>query len=81
MSQHWKNYPAAVLKATPEQVAPALAAHYQHVETTELAQAASEVGRGLAIVEETPRGTLGAALREHLNVIVAEQQRRGEVVA
>jgi hypothetical protein len=80
MSQHWKNYPAAVLKATPEQIGPALAAHYQQVETAELAQAASEVGRGLALVEETPRGTLGTALRGHLNVIAAEQQRRGEVL-
>lgn len=79
MSQHWKNYPAAVLRATPEQVGPALAAHYANVETAGLAQAAGEVARGLAVVEETPRGTLGPALRVHLNIIVAEQQRRGEV--
>ncbi|MDO7887968.1 hypothetical protein [Hymenobacter cheonanensis] len=79
MNRHWKDYPAAVLTATPEQVSNALAAHYQQVETAELTQAASEVGRGLAIVEEGPRGTLGTALRGHLNVIVAEQQRRGEV--
>lgn len=81
MNRHWKNYPAAVLKATPEQIGPALAAHYETVATDELAQAAGEVARGLAVVEETPRGTLGAALRSHLNVIVAEQQRRGEVAA
>ena len=70
-----------VLKAAPEQVGPALAAHYQNVETTELAQAASEVARGLAIVEETPRGSLGPALRQHLNIIVVEQQRREEATA
>lgn len=75
-NRHWKNYPAAVLKATPEQVGPALAAHYAEVPTDELAQAAGEVARGLAVVEETPRGTLGPALRAHLNIVVAEQQRR-----
>lgn len=81
MNRHWKNYPAAVVKATPEQVGPALAAHYETVATDELAQAASEVARGLAVFEETPRGSLGLALREHLNIIVAEQQSRGEVLA
>jgi hypothetical protein len=79
MNRRWKDYPAAVLKATPEQVGPALAAHYITVSAADLAQAAGEVGRGLAVVEETPRGTLGAALRAHLNIIGAEQQRRGEV--
>ena len=81
MSRHWKDYPAAVLKATAEEIAPALAAHYQQVESAELAQAQSELGRAVALVEENPRGTLGAALRRHLGVIVAEREARGEVVA
>jgi hypothetical protein len=46
-----------------------------------LKSAYSDVAKGLAIFEETPRGNLAVALRQHLNVIVAEQQRRGEVVA
>jgi hypothetical protein len=78
MNRRWKEYPAAVLKAAPEQIGAELAVHYETVATTELAQAAGEVARGLAVFEETPRGTLGPALRAHLNVIVAEQQRRGE---
>jgi hypothetical protein len=81
MNRYWKDYPAAVLKATPEEIGPALAGHYEAVLADELAQAASEVARGLALFEETPRGTLGSALRRHLNVIVAEQQRRGGVAS
>lgn len=81
MSRHWKDYPAAVLQATAEEIGPALAAHYQTVPTDELAQAAGELARGVAVFEEMPRGNLAAALRGHLNVIVAEQQRRGEVIA
>jgi hypothetical protein len=81
MSRHWKDYPAAVLKAAPEQVDGALVAHYENVPVDELAKAASEVARGLAIYEDTPRGNLASALRGHLNIILAEQQRRGEVVA
>lgn len=77
----WKNYPAAVLTATPEQVGPALTAHYQQVDSAGLAQAQGELGRAVALVEETPRGTLGAALRRHLGIIVAEREARGEVVA
>jgi hypothetical protein len=80
MHRHWKDYPSAVLKATAEEVGPALATHYEVVATDELAKAASEVARGLAVFEEIPRGNLAIALRGHLNVIVAEQQRRGEVV-
>jgi hypothetical protein len=79
MNRHWKNYPAAVVEATPEQVGPALVAHYETVATDELAQAANEVARGLAVFEEMPRGNLVPVLREHLNIIVAEQQSRGEV--
>jgi hypothetical protein len=75
----WSNYPAAVLRAAPEQVLPALAAHYQTVPTEQLAPAYTCVAKGVAIYEETPRGTLGQSLREHLNVIVAEQQKREEV--
>jgi hypothetical protein len=78
--RHWSDYPAAVIKATPEQIDAALAAHYETVPTNELATAYTSVARGVALYEETPRGTLGAALRGHLNIIVAEQQRRGEVV-
>jgi hypothetical protein len=80
MNRHWKDYPAAVLKATSEEIDSALATHYEVVPAEELAQAAGEVARGLALFEETPRGTLGLALRGHLNIIVAEQQRRGEAV-
>ena len=77
----WHNYPAAVLHGTPEQVLPALAAHYQTVPTDQLAAAYTHVAKCLAVVEEVPRGTLGTALRDHLNVIVAEQQGRGEVAS
>lgn len=76
-SRHWKDYPATVLKASPEQIDDALAAHYKTVATDELPQAASELGRAVALFEETLRGTLGASLRQHFNIIVAEQQRRG----
>jgi hypothetical protein len=76
--RHWSDYPAAVIKATPEQVGAALAAHYETVPTNELAKAYTNVARGVALFEETPRGTLGTALRGHLNIIVVEQQSRGE---
>jgi hypothetical protein len=81
MNHHWKDYPAAVLKAAPEHIDAALAAHYETVATDALAQAAGELGRAVALFEETPRGTLGPALRQHLNIIAAEQQSRGEVAA
>ena len=81
MNSQWTNYPTAVLRATPEQILPALAAHYQTVPSDQLAKAYACVARSVALYEETPRGTLGASLREHLNVTVAEQQKRGEATA
>jgi hypothetical protein len=60
---------------------PWLVAKYTFVTTPQLKSAYSDVAKGLAIFEETPRGNLAVALRQHLNIIVAEQQRRGEVVA
>lgn len=55
---------------------PWLVAKYTFVTDSQLKAAYSDVAKELAIFEETPRGTLGSALRQHLNVIVAEQQRR-----
>ena len=60
---------------------PWLVAKYTFTTDAQLKAAYSDVAKGLAIFEETPRGTLGPALRQHLNIIVAEQQRRGGVVA
>jgi hypothetical protein len=54
-----------------------LAAKYTFATEAQVASAYSDVAKGLAIFEETPRGNLGPALRQHLNIIVAEQQRRG----
>jgi hypothetical protein len=79
--RHWSDYPTTVLRAAPEQIDAALAAHYETVPTNELATAYTSVACGVALYEETPRGTLGTALRGHLNIIVAEQQRRGELTA
>jgi hypothetical protein len=56
---------------------PWLVAKYTFVTDVQLSSAYSDVAKGLAIFEEIPRGTLGPALRQHLNIIVAEQQRRG----
>ncbi len=56
---------------------PWLVAKYTFVTDQQLTAAYSDVAKGLAIFEETPRGNLGPALRQHLNIIVAEQQRRG----
>jgi hypothetical protein len=77
--RHWSDYPAAVLKATPEQIGPALVTHYQDVPADELPTAYTRLARAVALFEETPRGTLGPALRAHLNIIAAEQQRRETV--
>jgi hypothetical protein len=60
---------------------PWLSAKYTFATDRELTSAYSDVSKGLAIFEETPRGNLAAALRQHLNVIVKEQQRRGEASA
>lgn len=58
-----------------------LAAYYVTCSPAQVAAAYSDVAKGLAVFEETPRGELGPALRRHLNVIVIEQQRRKEVVS
>jgi hypothetical protein len=60
---------------------PWLVAKYTFYPTPQLASAHSDVATGLAIFEETPRGNLAVALRQHLNIIVAEQQQRGVVAA
>ena len=77
--RHWRDYPATVLRATPEQIDAALVAHYETVPIDELPLAYTSVARGVALFEETPRGNLTTALRGHLNIIAAEQQRREEV--
>jgi hypothetical protein len=59
---------------------PWLVAKYTFVTDGQLTTAYSDVAKGLAIFEETPRGNLGPALRQHLNIIVAEQQRRGGAI-
>ena len=70
------------IKAVSESLTPnlVLAEHYAACSSEQVAKAYANVAKGLAVVEENPRGTLGASLRRHLNVIVAEQQKRGEVV-
>lgn len=60
----------------PEQV---LAEYYATCSDEQVAKTYSAVARGLAVFEETPRGELGPALRRHLNVLAAEQQRRKEL--
>ena len=60
---------------------PWLVAKYTFVTNGQLTSAYSDVAKGLAIFEEVPRGNLGPALRQHLNIIVAEQQRRGRATA
>lgn len=45
----------------------------------QVALAYAAVARGLAVLEETPGGALGPALRRHRKVLAAEQQRRKEV--
>lgn len=62
-----------------ESVTNALVLDYAESSSSDLGKAYANVAKGLAVVEETPRGNLGPALRQHLNVIVAEQQRREEV--
>jgi hypothetical protein len=61
--------------ANPELV---LAEYYATCSDEQVANTYSNVARGLAVFEETPRGELGPALRRHLNVLAAEQQRRKE---
>jgi hypothetical protein len=56
-----------------------LAEYYAACSEQEVNAAYTAVARGLAVLEETPRGELGPALRRHLNVIAAEPQRRKEV--
>ena len=68
----------APLQPAPE--LPWLVAKYEQATATQLARAYRDVAKGLAIFEEVPRGNLGPALRQHLNIIVAEQQKRGEVI-
>jgi hypothetical protein len=67
----------APIQVEPE--LPWLVAKYTFASGTQLTAACSDVAKGLAIFEEVPRGNLAVALRQHLNIIVAEQQRRGEV--
>ncbi|QIX61836.1 hypothetical protein HER32_11855 [Hymenobacter sp. BT18] len=69
--------PKALLDS--ENPAQVLADYYATCSDEQVATAYSNVAKGLAVFEETPRGELGLALRRHLNVIVAEQQKRGEV--
>jgi hypothetical protein len=64
------------LAIAPEAELSWLVAKYTFATEAQLKSAYSDVAKGLAIFEEMPRGTLGPALRQHLNVIVAEQQRR-----
>jgi hypothetical protein len=60
---------------------PWLVAKYTFATDAQITSAYSDVAKGLAIFEETPRGNLAKALRQHLNIIVAEQQRRGGLAA
>jgi hypothetical protein len=60
-----------------EDAATVLGAYYAQCPDDELAKAYANVARGLAVFEETPRGHLGPALRQHLQVIAAEQETRG----
>lgn len=76
MSKTWCDYPAAVVRAEPAQVVPALATHYAAQPDEQLAKAYSAVARAVAQLEEVPRGTLGDAMRRHLEVIAAEQAAR-----
>jgi hypothetical protein len=69
----------APIQGEPE--LPWLVAKYTFASTAQLANSYSDVAKGLAIFEEVPRGNLAVALRQHLNIIVAEQQRRGEVAS
>lgn len=58
----------------------ALQLDYAEASADELGKAYTNVAKGLAVVEENPRGELGPVLRRHLNIIVEEQQKRGEAV-
>lgn len=64
-----------------EPALPWLVAKYTSVSDADLARAYADVAKGLAIFEETPRGNLAKALRQHLHIIVAEQQVRGGATA
>jgi hypothetical protein len=66
--------------AAGEPVTDALRLDYAAASDAQLATAYASVAKGLAVVEENPRGTLGPTLRRHLNIIVDEQQNRGEVM-
>jgi hypothetical protein len=55
-----------------------LAEYYATCSEEQVASAYAAVARGLAVLEVTPRGELGPALRLHLKVLAAEQQRRKE---
>jgi len=69
----------APIQVEPE--LPWLVAKYTFASDVQLTAAYGDVAKGLAIFEEVPRGNLAVALRQHLNVIVAEQNRRGEASA
>lgn len=75
--------PTLSIKALAESPTPelVLTTYYAACSSEQVAKSYSAVARGVAVFEETPRGELGPALRRHLNVIVAEQQKRGEVAA
>ena len=67
--------------AAGQPVAEALRLDYAAATEAELATAYANVARGMAVVEETPRGELAATLRRHLSIIVEEQQLREGAVA
>jgi hypothetical protein len=79
MSQQ-HDYPVRALSAalTTVEADQILADFYRLVSPEQLAQAHSNVSKGLAATEQNPRGELGERLRRHLDIIEAEQQRRGE---
>ncbi len=59
-----------------EPVTEGLQLDYAAATSEELSKAYSSVAKGLAVLEENPRGNLGTVMRGHLNIIVAEQQKR-----
>ena len=62
---------------TPELV---LAEYDATCSEQEVSAAYTAVARGIAVLEQTPRGERGPARRRHGHVLAAEQQRRKEVL-
>ena len=65
--------------AAVQPLADALRLDYAEASGEELDKAYANVAKCLGVLEETPRGELGTLMRRHLNIIVEEQQKRGEV--